>query len=135
MDALTIVGTAIRSTLLDNSNIATQVNDRIWQMIAPGGAATPYILFYWQGGGEENNTPRETFDIVFLVAAVADTQVKAREIAGYINTALKNQLVEYPDGYSSWSPVTETDPYLDVSNVQNRQYWIAGAIYRFRGIR
>lgn len=135
MDALTIVGTAIRSALLANSSIVTQVNDRVWQMIAPGGAVTPYILFYWQGGGEVNSNPRETFDIVFLVAAVAETQVKAREIAGYINTSLKNQLVEYPDGYSSWSPVTETDPYLDVSNVQNRQYWIAGAIYRFRGIR
>jgi hypothetical protein len=135
MDILTVVGTGIRSTLLANANIAMQVNDRVWQMVAPGGAELPYILFYWQGGGELNSTQRETFDLVFLVAAVAETQVKAREIASYIQTALKNQEVLFPDGYSAWSPVRETDPYLDVSNVQNRQYWIAGAVYRFRGIK
>lgn len=135
MDALTVVGTAIRSTLLANSNVRSNVDDRVWQMVAPGGAPTPYILFYWQGGGELNDTPRETFNIVYLVCGVAETQVKARELAGYIKASLKNQLVDYPDGYSSWSPVTELDPYLDVSNVQNRQYWIAGAVYRFRGIK
>lgn len=135
MDAMTIVGTAIRSALLSNSDIATKVGQNIWQMIAPGETPTPYILFYWMGGGEMNSTPRETFDIVYLVAAVADTQPKAREIAGYISTVLKNNEVAYPDGYSTWSVVTEQDPYLDVSNVQNRQYWIAGAVYRFRGIK
>ena len=135
MDILTVVGTAIRSTLLNNQNIENAVDGRIWQQIAPGGAPTPYILFYWDGGGELNSTPRETFDMVFAVCAVAETQTKARELAGYIQDSLKNQMVDYPDGYSSWSTVTETDPYMEVSNVQNRQYWTAGAIYRFRGIK
>lgn len=135
MDAMTIVGTAIRSSLLANSALVGQVSDRIWQMVAPGGAPTPYVLFYWMGGGELNSTQHETFDMIYLVAAVADTQVKARELAGYISTTLKNQPVTYPDGYSVWSVVTEQDPYMDVSNIQNRQYWIAGAVYRFRGIK
>ena len=83
----------------------------------------------------KNALQHETFDMIYLVAAVADTQVKARELAGYISTTLKNQSVTYPDGYSVWSVVTEQDPYMDVSNIQNRQYWIAGAVYRFRGIK
>lgn len=135
MDAMTVVGTAIKSSLLTNPNIAGMVGDRLWQMIAPGGAPTPYILFYWMGGGELNNTQHEAFDIVYLVCGVADTQVQARQLAGYISDTLKNMGVVYPDDYSSWSVVTEQDPYLDVSNVQNRQYWLAGAVYRFRGIK
>lgn len=135
MDVMTVIGTAIYSTLSADADIAAKVGNRIWQKVAPGGTPEPYILFQWMGGGELNSTTHETFDISYLVAAVSETQTEARQIAGYISAALKNKEVSYPDGYETWSVVTERDPYMDMSNVQNRLYWLAGAIYRFRGIK
>lgn len=134
MDLHTVVGTAIRNKLLANSSIVNDVDD-VFQFTAPGLANMPYMTFSWSSGGLLNNTPKETFDTQFLVTAIAETQVEARRLAGYIEDSLKNEYVDYPDGWDSWAKVTYIMPFMDLTNLQNIQFWRVGGFYRFRGIQ
>ena len=103
-------------------------------MQAFAGAAAPYIIFNYYTGGEDNTTPKNSFDTEWLITAVAETQVQARLMAGYLQDVFKNQEIAYSDGYIPYTVVTEVMPFIAVTDVQQKQYWREGAVYRFRAV-
>ena len=135
MDLHTIVGTAIRSSLLANSGVTTLVDGRIYQVAAPARTPLPYVLFWWNGGGYINNSPKNPFNTVFIITGVANNASTAQLISTAIADALVGQDPNFPSPYKSWSPVTIEEPFHDMSSVQNEQYWRFGSVYRFRGLK
>lgn len=136
MDNTTVIGTALRSTLLADPQIAELVGgNRIYFIQAPQQATFPYILYAYAGGGKDNNSAKGGFDVYIGIKAVAQTSTQARFIAGLINEALDEKYLTFTEGFEAFAPVTEQEPILQVTDVQTVQYWSAGHVYRIRAAR
>lgn len=139
-DLTFVIGTGISNKLLENSTLAGLITQsgaaKIYQLQAPDdGVDRPYIIMRHSYGGEENKEPHNSFDVTWLVYAVADDQALASEIAGLIKTQLTNQELTFPDGWSDWAGVTTISVYSVVDNNQNIQRWKIGEYYRIRGTK
>lgn len=97
--------------------------------------AFPYILVEYMRGGLLNDSPHDVIDTSLLITAVSKNLTQAKEVAAYIEEALKNQVLTYPDGWVSWMTVRQTDFFSKSINIQNDQYHKVGAIYRFRATK
>ena len=134
-DLLTITGTSIRTLLLDYAPLLAAVNQKIYQVVAPGNTVTPYVVFNHVAGGMDNVSPTKSFDIQFLVTGVAKTQTEARQLATYIETALVDKEPIFSDSFRAVTNITVLDPFLQFTDLQNDQFWRAGAYYRLRGAK
>jgi hypothetical protein len=134
MDLHKIVGTAIRSSLLANSNVTALVDGKIYQVAAPPTIQLPYITFWWTGGGYINTDPKQPFNTIFTIVGNATNAGTAQAISEAIANALVGQDPGFPSPWKSWSPITIEDMFHEVINVQNEQYYRYGAVYRFRGL-
>ena len=54
----------------------------IYHLHAPEGAALPYVVFGWQGGGDLNIDPNETNESVQFVRVYAATDAKPARLTG-----------------------------------------------------
>ena len=103
----------------------------IYHLQAPEGATLPYVCFSIQGGGDENQSPHRTKNLVVFVRAYSGSSAAQ---AGSIDAQIDTALHLNPLTVSGW-----TDLWLaretDLETVQNepsgRQVWMAGGMFRF----
>ena len=103
----------------------------IWAAIAPNDTALPYVVFQWQGGGEQNLTPSRIRNVVYTVKAVAYTKSSAAVLAEQLDLALHDQTLSV-SGWTNWATTREDDVQLAEVAEDGRVFWHIGAIYRFR---
>lgn len=133
MDIHAVVGKAIRSALLANTDVTNLVGTRIFQLAAPANTPLPYITFWWTGGGFINDNPKRAFDTVFNIVGVSAYAGQAQTISTAIYETLVGTIPTFDGDWKAWAAVTVLDGFHDMSSVQNEQYWRFGAQYRFRG--
>lgn len=133
MDLISVGSTGIRSKLLTITAITGIVDNGLYLHNAPSIDVAPYIIMRHVWGGNTNQTPRDTFDMLWTVVAVSSDQTQSLELAGYIYGALYRQFLEYPVGWRDYAGVTSNAPYHDLSIVENNLYYASGNYYRLRG--
>lgn len=104
---------------------------RIFEMLAPPEQALPYVIFNWQGGGDENLTPSRMVNEVWTVKGVADTLAKAKLIAEDIDGALHMQTLTVTGWTNFLCRREDSLRYQEVDEAGN-PIWNVGALYRIR---
>ena len=112
---------------------ATPIQDHSQQehnnKLAPQGTNPPYVLFQWQGGGDVNDTPIRSRNVLYTVVGVASTVEKAGAIDTDIDAALHNQTLTVT-GWANYWLARETDiQFVDLDEA-GKVIYRTGAIYR-----
>lgn len=125
---------ALYSTLGQNASVASTIGGtaapRLYNLMAPSGAARPHIIFYLGSGLVSNTSPRDDVNDVFRVEAVAETRGGAETLSGAIYTALHGQELTIT-GWSNYLLQAERKTTI-VENSDGRQYWRYIVDYRIR---
>lgn len=139
-EQLAVISEGIITQLSTDSTIMSAVGTpagqlRAYVFQAPAGAAIPYILLRYEAGGEENITPKNSFDAYWRVLVLTEDFAQAAHLATHVNEVLHEQTIPYPSPWSDWATCKYQYPYHDAFNIQGRQYYVVGGIYRFRGTK
>jgi hypothetical protein len=103
----------------------------IYNRIAPPEAGLPYVIFQWQGGGDENLTPSRMRNVVYVVKGVAGELSKAEAIDAECDALLHGQALSVA-GWSNFWLARESDvAYVEVDE-SGRPVYHSGGLYRIR---
>jgi hypothetical protein len=85
----TLIGQGLYTALSGYATLITHLGGTaIFESIAPQGTNLPYIIFQWQGGGDENLTPGEMINEVWTVMGVSASRAQAGTLGADIHAAL-----------------------------------------------
>lgn len=86
---------ALYSTLSGDTTLCNLVggtiSPRIYNTVAEPDADVPFVVFHKQGGGESNDTPRNSMDLLYVVKAVSCGLDAAETIDEQCKTLLNKQ--------------------------------------------
>ena len=103
----------------------------VYNRIAPQGAAPPYVIFQWQGGGDENMTPKRARNTLYAVQALAGTLDDAEAIDAAVDGLLHLQPLTVP-GWSHFWLAREGDIAYQEVDPAGRPIFHSGGVYRIR---
>ncbi len=126
-----LLGSALYTRLTTTGGTALW-GTRVYDRQSPAGTAgsVPYVVFAPVSGGEIPLTPTRTLDIRYAVRCIAASSAEARSGAAYIESALRGGSLTLP----GWAHLgtTEGETLSAVENLEGRQFWADGALYRIR---
>lgn len=103
----------------------------IYKLIAPPSVSLPYLIFQWQGGGDENQTPSRLLNEIFTVKGVAGSNAKAHAIAEDIDNALHDQALTVTGWSNFWLAREGRVSYHEVEP-DGQAVYHEGGMYRIR---
>ena len=103
----------------------------VYNRIAPQGAALPYVIFQWQGGGDENDHPKRSRNLVYTVKALAATVTAAETIDAACDALLHDGSLTI-SGYSLFWLRREGDVAYGEVNDAGVTVFHSGGMYRIR---
>lgn len=122
----------IKGQLAASSALITALGGTaIYRLQAPPGAALPYVIFSLNAGGDANVSPRDESDTLWLVKAVDDDATTAGSIADLIRTTLHDADLTLDGGWTAYR-CQHTQIVEYVENIERRQYFHSGGLYRIR---
>jgi len=131
------IETGLRNQLLTHPTIVNLVDQQVFNQQAPENATHPFIIFDLNAGGSINTSANRYFDAKYLVKAVTSSGEfgNAAETAALLSEAIYAALHEQNFGMDAiWQLVRcqHLTIVKYVENVERRQYWHNGGIYRVR---
>jgi hypothetical protein len=100
---------------------------------APEGSAYPYIVFNVQGGGDENQTPHRTKNLVLFIRVYSDVSKKiAGDVDAAIDTALHLSPLSGVTGYTNTWFAREQDLETVENPPTGNKIFMQGGLYRSR---
>lgn len=135
--ALAALYQAVRHALI---NANGEFGDRVYLAIAPAGAAYPYVVYNWTGGGDDNaRAVKKTANILLQVKCVDEDSLAAMAGAARIDATLddageQDQQPRLDASYHGWV-ITTSQAEGDVALVDQfaavvPQYHF-GKVFRF----
>ncbi len=103
----------------------------IHHILAPVGAALPYVVYTFAGGGSDNMTQLESEDEMWYIKGVAESASTAGQIAAAIYNALHKQTLSLDEGWTAYR-CQHSEPIAMVEVVDRKQYYYMGGSYRIR---
>lgn len=126
------IETALYSKLAGTAGIITALGGTlIYNKRAPQGVGSKYAIFQWQGGGDENDTPHRTRNLVYYITGVATTQATAAAIDTAIDAALHNGSIS-ATGYTNFWLARENDINFVSEDAAGVAMYHVGGLYRIR---
>ena len=127
---VTALETGLYNKLKASSGLITELGGTlIYNQLAPQSPGSKYVIFQWQGGGDENDTPTRSRSVLYTVFGVATTKATAATIDGLIDAALHDQTLTIT-GWANYQCVRETDINIIDPNSGMVPRYRCGAIYR-----
>lgn len=127
---VTALETALYNKLSGNSALTTELGGTlIYNKLAPQNPGNKYVVFQWQGGGDENDTPTRSRSLLYGVYGIATGQATAATIDGLIDTALHDQTLTI-SGWANYWMARETDINIVEPNSGQVPMYRVGGIYR-----
>jgi hypothetical protein len=124
--------TALYSRLSTSAALISELGGTaIYNKRAPQDVGSKYVIFQWQGGGDDNITPHRTRNVLYFVAGVGLTQAAAAAIDTDIDTALHNQVLTVT-GWHNASIARDRDINFVENDNANVPRFTVGGIYRIR---
>lgn len=131
------ISEGIQSALVGNSDLITLLggSTAIYQQIAPQKDATPYVIYFISGGGEDNTTPKDSVDEFYTVYGITSNDATlAGSISDEIRDALHEKELTFPDSWKHIKCNREQSLWL-TEHAERRTFYSAGGIYRVRAVR
>lgn len=124
--------TALYTKLSTTSALITELGGTaIYNKMAPQGVGANYVVFQYQGGGDDNKTTKRARNVIYTVFGVAKTQAKAAAIDSAIDTALHNQSLSI-SGWNNYYMAREDDIDLIELDAGGVATYRVGGQYRIR---
>lgn len=99
---------------------------------APDDAALPYVVWNYQGGGDDNKSPHRTKQIVAFVRGYNQTgPALAGSIDAQIDALLHRQALTV-SGWANYWTAREQDLSAVETDAANVKTWMSGGYYRVR---
>ena len=122
-----LVETALYSTLAAGTALIADLGGTaIYNRIAPQSVALPYLIFQWQGGGDENETPHRTRNVVYTVKGVASTLAKAEAIDEEADKLLHGATLTVTGYTNIWCRRIDDVAYVEVDAAGKPVYHTGG---------
>ena len=127
---VTALETGLYNKLANDSALTTALGGTlIYNKMAPQSVGDKYVIFQWQGGGDENDTPTRGRSLVYSVFAIDTTIEGAAAIDGLIDTALRESTLTV-SGWNNYHTVREGDINLVDTNSGETPIFRCGGLYR-----
>jgi len=124
--------TALYGTLSQDGDLISELGGTaIYNKRAPQSPPSKYVIFQWQGGGYENESPHETVNVVYAIFGIAATQAEAAAIDDKIRAALHGQTLSVTGWTNFWCMREDHISFVEEDSGGVAKYR-AGAIYRIR---
>ncbi len=103
---------------------------RVYDSLAVQGAALPYVVYNWMGGGDLNLTQKDFIDVLYQVKGLATNLGVARNI----DSAIRDRLHNATFSISGWDQIAcMREGEVNYSEVVDGVLvWHRGALYRIR---
>ena len=102
----------------------------IYHMVAPDGAAMPYVVFQNYGGGPDNECPVDARTQPMLVKCYAASMATAGSIDAQADAILTQGISV--SGYTNFWASRDLDVTAVEDEPSGEKVYMAGAVYRFR---
>ena len=103
----------------------------IYNRVAPQDANLPFVVFQYQGGGDENISPRRKRNLVYTVKALSETLSEAESIDEQIDALLHDKTLIVAGWRSFWLAREQDVAFVEVDDT-GRAIFHTGAQYRIR---
>jgi hypothetical protein len=103
----------------------------IYNKQAPQKPPAKYVVFQWQGGGDDNDNPNRTRDLIYTVRGIASTQEAAAAIDTEIDTVLHAQKLTV-SGWTNFWIARDVDVNFAEQDAGGVSRYHVGAQYRIR---
>ena len=128
--------TALETGLYNILSAGTALTDElggtfIYNQQAPQTPPDKFVIFQWQGGGDENETKHRTRNVIYTVRGVATTQEDAATIDGLIDSLLHLQTLTI-SGYTNFWTARLADVIFVEQDAGGVNRYHVGAQYRIR---
>lgn len=132
MSVKNLLNAAIDARLTGGTALITALGGTaIYYQQAPDNASKPFVVWNYQGGGDENETPNRTKNLVVLVRSFASTAKTAGEIDKAVDDLLHLQTLSVT-GWTNFWLARESEVSL-IENLPNvEKSYMEGALYRVR---
>ena len=132
MSAFNALNTGIYTTLSGGTALTGALGGTaIYYQQAPEAAALPYVVWSYQGGGDDNITPSRMKSLLVYVRGYAATPAQAGTIDAYCDALLHGKKITVTGWNNFWTAREE-----DIAIVENppdaARIYSAGGIYRVR---
>lgn len=123
-------GSAIYAQLVSGTALLTALGGtRIYETLAPQGAACPHIVYFRAGGGDDNSAPRRTRSEQWVVKAVTRDAAEARRLDALIDERLHEADLTVT-GWDCYQAARRTDVAYAEPAEGGVVYWHRGGTYR-----
>lgn len=116
------------------SAVTAVVSTRIYVSQPPLEAPLPFVQIELAGGGDDNASPLDSFDVLVNVKCVATSGAVAAGCADAIRAALHNAALTLESPWTAYDCQHET-AFLYVENEGRIPYTHSGGSYRIRAYR
>jgi hypothetical protein len=132
MSVKNALNSAIYSKLTGGTALVTALGGTaIYYQQAPDEATKPFVVWSYQGGGDENDTANRTKNLVVLVRSFASTSQVAGQIDKLVDNLLHLQSLSVT-GWTNFWLARESEVSL-IENLPNvEKSFMEGALYRVR---
>lgn len=125
-----VVETAIYNKLSGGTALIAHLGGTaIYAGIAPNNTPLPVVIFQWQGGGDENDSPRRTRNEVWTVKAISTSKSQAGTIDGDIDALLHMKTLSITGYTNFWTAREGSVNYVEV-DAGGTAIFHRGAMYR-----
>lgn len=130
-----VISEGIQTALVGNAQLITLLGGTtIYQGLAPQKDATPYVVYFISGGGEDNFTPKDSVDEYYTVYGVTSNDATlAGSVSDEIRDALHEAVLTYSGNWKHIKCNREQKLWL-TEHAERRTFYSAGGIYRVRAI-
>jgi hypothetical protein len=120
---------ALYATL--NVSSATSIGTGVFNRIAPENQLLPYLVYQWQGGGDENLTPHRSRNPVYYIKGIAETLGEAGALDAAADALLHQKPITISTGGWTcfWLARESDNAYMEIDTLGRRIYH-SGGIYR-----
>ena len=124
---------AIYSRLAGGTALTTKLGGTaIYNAMMPRGSSYPAVVFGHQGGGDANQTPRRSKNVLYTIKAVSNLSMKA---AGEVDALIDDLMHEHTltvAGWDNYWTMREQDVRFVETTAEGSNFWHVGGIYRIR---
>ena len=132
MSITNALNTGILSTLSGGTALTGALGGTaIYYQQAPDKAALPYVVWNYQGGGDDNLTQSRMKNLLVYVRGYADSPALAGTIDAYCDELLHGKTITVT-GWSNFWTAREEDISLVENLPDNTRIYSEGGIYRIR---
>ena len=132
MSAFTALNTGMYTKLSGGTALTTLLGGTaVYYLHAPEGASLPYVVWNYQGGGDENITPSRMKNLMVFVRGYATTPALAGSIDTQIDALLHKQTLSVSGWTNFWTHREEDLALVEYEPTGNNIY-MTGGMYRVR---